>query len=194
MNDPLQILDENRTFINYRSVANQWVVNKEVVTLVHFVLDPVTLRTGWGCFSQSSNRTEWQWDTVVGRQDAKPEDTPGMTWRRGFTIDLYDNAHGWLTWSTTGKASRLAISRVWPTVVSKTAQSGVLPVIQITGVENVAAGNTMLNVPQLAFVKTVDRATLPESGKSSGNVAPPVHAPPAVGTVGAQSLDDEIPF
>jgi|8_EtaG_2_1085327.scaffolds.fasta_scaffold11265_3 hypothetical protein len=95
-------------FIRFKPRDNVWVLDGEETNLKGFILDPSSLKTGWGLI-QAGEAPDWQWDQNLGVKGQKPEGD----YKRGFAIDVFVKDFGWREWSSNGFGVNKGFQTLW---------------------------------------------------------------------------------
>ena len=169
--------------ILYTPAANAWIVDGEEFQMESFLLDPTSLKIGWGLI-QKGESPSWVWEEKIGEKKvAKP--TP--EYKRGFSVMVQLKDKKWREWSSNGWGVFQVFQRMWTEVVKdKTQNQGKSVLLKYTGSEADSKGKGMTRLPLFEIVgwyETKDK--------------PPVKEEPIVeeDTNAARGLvDDEIPF
>ena len=170
-------------YIRYTPAANAWIVDGEEFQMESFLLDPTSLKIGWGLI-QKGESPSWVWEEKIGEKKvAKP--TP--EYKRGFSVMVQLKDKKWREWSSNGWGVFQGFQRMWTEVVKdKTQNQGKSVLLKYTGSEADSKGKGMTRLPLFEIVgwyETKDK--------------PPVKEEPIVeeDTNAARGLvDDEIPF
>lgn len=183
---------DDKLFIRYMPSANGWFVGKDdEVDLKYFILNPTSVKTGWGKITKGE-APDWHWDEALGKRAIRPGDTEEekMDYKRGFSVDMFIQEEGLRTWSTTTTGSNIGFENLYSEVHAQQAENvGKFPVIEYTGSEAIKIGKGNTRVPQLKLVKWV------ESDEFEKNEPNGVYEEPGFGEpVAEDNPQDDIPF
>ena len=170
-------------YIRYTPSGNAWIVDGEEYELESFLLEPTSLKIGWGLI-QKGESPSWVWEEKVGdKKVAKP--TP--EYKRGFSVMVQLKDKKWREWSSNGWGVFQGFQKMWTEVgKQKNDNQGKSVLLKYTGSEADSKGKGMTRIPQFqvaGWYETKDK--------------PPVKEDAVVveDTNAARGLvDDEIPF
>ena len=94
---------DNKSFIRFMPSNNGWFVGTdEEVDIKHILIDPGSVKTGWGRI-QLGVAPDWSWDDAIGQRGLRPGESEDekFEYKRGFSVDLFGQEIGLRTWSTT---------------------------------------------------------------------------------------------
>ena len=183
---------DDKLFIRYMPSTNGWFVGKDdEVDLKYFILNPTSVKTGWGKITKGE-APDWHWDEALGKRAIRPGDTEEekMDYKRGFSVDMFIQEEGLRTWSTTTTGSNIGFENLYSEVHAQQAENvGQFPVVEYTGSEAIKIGKGNTRVPQLKLVKWV------ESDEFEKNEPNGVYEEPGFGEpVAEDNPQDDIPF
>jgi hypothetical protein len=181
-------------YIRYMPSANAWKTGDEEVDVKHLLLDPASIKTGWGKI-QLGLSPDWHWDQQLGVRSSRPGNTEEekMEYKRGFSVDLFGKEIGLRTWSATGTGATMGFEKLYAAIHSQLADNkGKVAVVEYTGSEAIKVGKGNTRVPQFSLLKWV------ESDEFSIEPTPPYEEPetaqPELATGSDLDFDDDIPF
>ena len=172
----------NSEYIRFKPSVNAWIADGDEVQLEDVLLDPSTLKTGWGKIAEGQ-APEWLWDVSLGKRPPQPSPEH----RRGFSVMLKINDKGWREWSANGVGVMKGFQELWGVVglqVKDNADKAVL--LKYTGARMEKIGQGTTRIPEFD-VKTWREMTDRPPVKEDAVVVEDTNA--ARGLV-----DDEIPF
>lgn len=185
---------DDKLFIRYMPSTNGWFVGKDdEVDLKYFILNPTSVKTGWGKITKGE-APDWVFDEALGKRAIRPGDTEEekMNYKRGFSVDMFIQEEGLRTWSTTTTGSNIGFENLYSEVHAQQAENvGKFPVVEYTGSEAIKIGKGNTRVPQLKLVKWV------ESDEFEKNEPNGVYEEPGFGEPVAEDNpqdDSDIPF
>ena len=150
---------DDKLFIRYMPSNNGWFVGEEdEVDLKHFLLNPTSIKTGWGKIAQGE-APEWHWDEAIGRRGLRPgeNEEDRMNYKRGFSVDMFIKESGLRTWSTTTTGSNIGFEKLYENIHEQMASNlGKFPVVEYTGSEAMKVGKGNTRVPQFKLLKWVE--------------------------------------
>ena len=150
---------DDKLFIRYMPSTNGWFVGKDdEVDLKYFILNPTSVKTGWGKITKGE-APDWVFDEALGKRAIRPGDTEEekMDYKRGFSVDLFIQEEGLRTWSTTTTGSNIGFENLYTEIHAQQAENvGKFPVVEYTGSEAIKIGKGNTRVPQLKLVKWVE--------------------------------------
>ena len=173
-------------YISYKAQETpHWKIDGVSADLKKFLLDPQSLKTGWGKLA-SGEAPHWVWAEIAGTTIEKPTDNhnPASDYKPAFQLMLMLNAKngspvdGWREWSTNQAGARHAIKWLWPDIDSGAKENpGKSAGIEITGYEGQKFGPATVTIPVFAIAGWVDTpaqadapAPAPEPVAQSENV------------------------
>ena len=172
----------NSEYIRFKPSVNAWIADGEEVQLEDVLLDPSTLKVGWGKIAEGQ-APEWSWDEKLGKKSPPP--SPDH--KRGFSVMLKIKDKGWREWSANGVGVMKGFSELWNVVGLQVKQNeGKAVLLSYTGARLEKIGQGQTRIPEFE-VKSWHTMT----------DKPPVKEEPIVeeDTNAARGLvDDEIPF
>jgi hypothetical protein len=172
--------------------TNGWFVGKDdEVDLKYFILNPTSVKTGWGKITKGE-APDWHWDEALGKRAIRPGDTEEekMDYKRGFSVDMFIQEEGLRTWSTTTTGSNIGFENVYTEIHAQQAENvGKFPVVEYTGSEAIKIGKGNTRVPQFTLVKWVESDEF-EKNEPNGAYEEPSFDEP----VAEDNPQDDIPF
>lgn len=139
-------------YIRYNASTGTWNVDGQPVQFGQFLLDPTSLKTGWGKIT-AGTAPSWQWDTRPGVKGEQPTEEH----KRGFSLQLYSKAIGQREWSTNSAGSNKGLSAIWGAISDQAvANPGKVPVMKYTGSTVIAIGKGSTQVPNFTLDKWID--------------------------------------
>jgi hypothetical protein len=183
----LGLSDSTAEFIRFKPSLNQWLVDGTEIDLKGLLIDPDSLKTGWGKI-QEGQAPEWQWDERPGVKGPQPD----PEYKRGFSIMVYLSAHGWREWTTTGSGPKMGLEAVWPAIHNGVASNqGKVAKVKYNGAIAQAIGKGQTRVPQFELVGWADR---PEGEAPVVQSAPQPAPEPAPAPAASESDSGEWEF
>lgn len=158
-------------YIRFGAAANAWIVSGEEITFNQCLVDPSSLRTGWGQI-EAGMAPDWVWDDYPGARSK----APSPEHKRGFSLFLYVKGHGWREWATTSAGSNMGLEALWPAIAEQQgANAGKVAVLAYAGSTAQKVGKGTTRVPNFSVVKWI---VDPEGERPSQDAAPIVVAAP----------------
>ena len=186
---------DDKLFIRYMPSTNGWFVGKEdEVDLKYFILNPSSVKTGWGKITKGE-APEWVFDEALGKRAIRPGDTEEekMNFKRGFSVDMFIQEEGLRVFSTTTTGSNIGFENVYTEIHAQQGENvGKFPVIEYTGSEAIKIGKGNTRVPQFTLVKWVESDEF-EKNEPNGAYEEPSFDEP-VADENPTSDDSDIPF
>jgi hypothetical protein len=184
----LGLSESTAEYIRFKPSLNQWLVDGEEIDLKGLLIDPSSLKTGWGKISEGA-APEWQWDERPGVKGHQPD----PEYKRGFSVMVYLSAHGWREWTTTGSGPKMGLEAVWPAIHNgASSNEGKVAKVKYNGAVAQAIGKGQTRVPQFELVGWADR---PEGETAApAPAAAPTPAPEPAPAPAASSSDGDWEF
>ena len=98
-------------YIRFKPSVNAWIADGDEIKLEDVLLDPSTLKVGWGKITEGQ-APEWTWDEKLGKKSPPP--SPDH--KRGFSVMLKIKDKGWREWSANGVGVMKGFSELWQVV------------------------------------------------------------------------------
>ena len=167
MTNAFDAFDEGgSSFFQWGSQANAWKIDGTEAQLKKFLIDPASVKTGFGKITAGETPI-YVWSDVPGTTAT----SPGVDYKPAFFIDVFvteaDGApsDGWRPWSTNARASRDAVKAIWNEIHDGAAKNpGKVAVIKADGSEPKKFGPATVRVPKLSLAGFVDR---PDAGNEA---------------------------
>mgnify|MGYP003677192234 FL=1 len=144
-------------WIAYKPQNDEWQYNDGEPKMDAFLLDPNSLKVGWGKITRGVS-PEYKWRETVTIPEAAPGETGTDGWNIAMSIELYLKDEGMFTWTTTAKGPIQGIHVIYSEVVTNALREpsteGKIPVLKYTGSEETSWKS---RIPQFEIVKWVDR-------------------------------------
>lgn len=154
-------------YVRFSAAANAWFVSGEEISFNQCLLDPTSLRTGWGHI-EAGMAPDWGWDDTPGARSK----APSSNHKRGFSLFLFLKGHGWREWATTSAGSNMGLEALWPAVAEQQgANAGKVAVLAYGGSTAQKVGKGTTRVPNFSVVKWI---VDPEGERSGQMAAAPV--------------------
>ena len=169
----------NSEYIRFKPSVNAWIADGDEVQLGDVLLDPSSLKVGWGKITEGQ-APEWSWDEKLGKKSPPP--SPDH--KRGFSVMLKIKDKGWREWSANGVGVMKGFSELWNVVGRQVKQNeGKAVLLSYTGarLEKIGVGQTRIPEFEVKSWHTM-------SDK------PPVKEDVVVQDANPDLPDDEIPF
>ena len=170
-------------YISYKAQETpHWKIDGVSADLKKFLLDPQSLKTGWGKLA-SGEAPHWVWAEIAGTTIEKPTDHqhPASDYKPAFQLMLMLNkkngspVDGWREWSTNQAGARHAIKAIWPGIDFGAKENpGKSAVIEITGYEGQKFGPATVTVPVFKIEAWVDTPGLVEAAPAPAPAPEPV--------------------
>lgn len=136
-------------YLRFKPSVNAWYVDGEEVTLKALSIDPKSLKTGWGLI-QEGEAPQWAWDDQVGVKGSRPDEG----YKRGFSVMVFLQDHGWREWSSNGAGVNKGISAIWPTIHKGMDDNvGHVAGLKYTGSTADTSGKGATRIPTFELVK-----------------------------------------
>lgn len=175
--------DSTAEYIRFKPSVNAWFVDGSEIELKGLLVDPSSLRTGWGKI-QEGQAPEWSWDERPGVKGTQPD----SDYKRGFSVLVYLSAHGWREWTTTGSGPKMGLEAVWPAIHNGAASNpGKVAKVKYNGANAQAIGKGTTRVPQFELVGWADK---PE-GEAAAAPAPESTPAPEPAPAPAPAASDD---
>ena len=158
--NPFDALDAGSgAYFSWGSQANAWKIDGDEVQLTGFLIDPASIKTGFGKLA-TGEAPDWVWAEIPGTKMPPPSDDH----KPAVYVDVYvteeDGApsEGWKPWATNARASREALKAIWRDVHAGVAKNkGRAAAVKVTGSKAVKFGPASVRVPQLELTGFVQR-------------------------------------
>tara|TARA_R110002033_G_scaffold3035_3_gene18682 strand:+ start:2524 stop:3150 length:627 start_codon:yes stop_codon:yes gene_type:complete len=163
-------------YIKHSSKDKAWITADGEINLVHFLVDPTSIQTGWGMYDGMYN---FNWDEKPGVKGV----LPGPDYKRAFSVNIYIPDVGTRLWQRftwgEGEGFNNMCSTFWNDIQKN---PGKVPHLQYTGsrVQEFKVGSS--SIPEFSFVKWTD--------KPADFNAAPVQPAPAEKPSGGFSFND----
>ena len=173
----------NSEYIRFKPSVNAWIADGDEVQLDDVILDPSTLKTGWGKIAEGQ-APEWLWDVSLGKRPPQPSPEH----RRGFSVMLKIKDKGWREWSANGVGVMKGFQELWGVVglqVKDNADKAVL--LKYTGARMEKIGQGTTRIPEFevkAWREMTDKPPVKEEEDPFKESNSKVY----------DDLDDEIPM
>jgi hypothetical protein len=142
----------DNVYIKHCSTSKCWKVGDEALdNVVHLLIDPATIQTGWGIYEGAYS---WQWDDKPGV--GKPQPTPDH--KRAFSVWMYTKEHKGKLWRRFSWGESQGFNALCATFWNDiSANEGKVVHVKYTGakVEKFKVGQAA--IPAFEFVKWVDK-------------------------------------
>jgi len=142
----------DNVFIKHSSADKCWMIGEEIhEDIVHILVDPATIQTGWGIYEGGYN---WVWDEKPGVSKGQPS----SDYKRAFSIWIYSKEHGSKIWRRfswgEGQGFNNLCSTFWNDIK---ANEGKVVHVKYTGatVEKFKVGQAA--IPLFEFVKWTEK-------------------------------------
>jgi len=138
-------------YIKHSSKDKTWVTADGEIQLVHLLIDPSTIQTGWGMYDGLYNFT---WDEKPGVKGVQP----GPDKKRALSVSMYIPDVGTRLWQRftwgEGEGFNNMCSTFWNDIGKN---PGKVPHLQYTGskVQEFKVGSS--SIPEFTFVKWADK-------------------------------------
>ena len=138
-------------YIKHSSKDKTWQTQDGEINLVHFLVDPTSIQTGWGMYDGMYNFT---WDERPGVKGIQP----GPDYKRAFSVSIYIPDVGTRLWQRftwgEGEGFNNMCSTFWNDIQKN---PGKVPHLQYTGsrVQEFKVGSSA--IPEFTFVKWADK-------------------------------------
>ena len=174
-------------YVRFSAAANAWIVSGEEISFNQCLLDPSSLRTGWGHI-EAGMAPDWVWDDTPGARSK----APSSNHKRGFSLFLFLKGHGWREWATTSAGSNMGLEALWPAIAEQQgANPGKVAVLAYAGSTAQKVGKGTTRVPNFSVVKWI---VDPEGERPShGGTPAPVAAAPAPAAPAAATSAEHVP-
>ena len=139
-----------------------WINSDEIVDFEYMVLDPASIKTGWGIYANGA--FDEKWDAKAGIQDTQPADIGDFKWKRAFSCKV--QLSGWdkpVIWKSHAFGNVLAFDLITDCYMNQDAPAaGLLPCVKSL---KLADGKAAFDVtqsgnsswPTFEFAKFVER-------------------------------------
>ncbi len=153
-------------YISYKAQETpHWKIDGVSADIKKFLLDPRSLKTGWGKLA-TGEAPHWVWADIAGTTMDKPSDEHKPAFQ---LMVLLNEAHGspvtgWREWSTNQAGARHAIKAIWPGIDAGAKENpGKSAVIAITDYEGQKFGHATVTVPVFKIEAWVDTPGIVEA-------------------------------
>ena len=144
-------------WIAYKPQNDEWQYNDGEPKMDAFLLDPNSLKVGWGKITRGVS-PEYKWRETVTIPEAAPGETGTDGWNVAMSIELYLKDEGMFTWTTTAKGPIQGIHVIYSEVVTNALREpsteGKIPVLKYTGSEETSWKS---RIPQFEVIKWADK-------------------------------------
>lgn len=179
----LGLSESNAEYIRFKPSLNQWLVDGDEIEMQGLLIDPESLKTGWGKISEGA-APEWSWDERPGVKGQQPSPEH----KRGFSVMVYLKSYGWREWTTTGSGPKMGLEAVWPAIHNGAgSNAGKVAKVKYNGAVAQAIGKGQTRVPQFELVGWADR---PEGETPAAAPAPAPAPEPAPAPAASSSEGD----
>ena len=162
MSDLLGLEDsmDNKRFIRFLASVNGWHAGDEEVKLTKFLLDPTSVKSGWGRL-KSETAPHWKWDEKLGvrgtlpkeRDNEKLTEEQRLEYKRGFTVDLYSKELGVRTWSSTSAGATKGFLKLYTELNEQlSANENKVAVIEYIGSDAITIGKGNSRIPNFKIL------------------------------------------
>jgi hypothetical protein len=159
----LNINPKSSTFIRFSPAADAWLLNKVEIQLNRFFIDHESVKTGWGLMKEDS-APDWVWDNQLG--DSGPQ--PTSEHKRGFSVRLYSDLTGTVTWSTTGTGPVIGFEKIFDEIWNtKDVHPDMVADVKYFGSKALKIGKGNTREPTFRIVNWVSRSAVPWDRKGS---------------------------
>ena len=135
----LGLSESTAEYIRFKPSVNQWLVDGDEIDLKGLLIDPQSLKTGWGKISEGV-APEWNWDERPGVKGPKPSDDH----KRGFSVMVFIPNAGWREWTSTGSGPKMGLEAVWPAIHNGAASNAdKMAMVAFNGAKAVAIGKAL---------------------------------------------------
>jgi hypothetical protein len=134
----------NSEYIRFKPSVNAWIADGDEVQLGDVLLDPSSLKVGWGKITEGQ-APEWTWDEKLG----KKAPSPSPDHKRGFSVMLKIKDKGWREWSANGVGVMKGFSELWNVVGRQVKQNeGKAVLLSYTGARLEKIGQGQTRIPE----------------------------------------------
>tara|TARA_R100000742_G_C4276170_1_gene97074 strand:+ start:663 stop:1214 length:552 start_codon:yes stop_codon:yes gene_type:complete len=183
MNDviDLGLMSEGSSeYIRFKPSVNAWIADGDEVQLEDVLLDPSTLKVGWGKITKGE-APEWSWDERLGKKGTRP--TPEH--KRGFSVMVKIKDKGWREWSANGVGVMKGFSELWSVVgVQLKDNTGKAVHLKYKGARIEEIGQNNTRIPEFEVKAWREMTDKPPVKEEPVKEEPQAHP----------DLDDDIPF
>tara|TARA_R110000744_G_scaffold6070_2_gene21336 strand:+ start:152 stop:706 length:555 start_codon:yes stop_codon:yes gene_type:complete len=144
-------------YFDWKARDGQFSVDGGLCTLTMFAVDPDSIRTGWGKLA-TGMAPDYRWSDVANTKVPKP----GDDFKPAFALDVYVTekggapSTGWKPWSTTGRASRDALTAIWGAVHDGAkANAGKIAILRVDEIISMQYGPAIVKAPKFSLVKWI---------------------------------------
>jgi hypothetical protein len=138
-------------YIKHSSKDKTWQTQDGEINLVHLLVDPASIQTGWGMYDGLYNFT---WDKKPGVKGVQP----GPDYKRAFSVSLYIPDVGTRLWQRftwgEGEGFNNMCSTFWNDIQKN---PGKVPHLQYTGSKTQEFKVGSSSIPEFSFVKWTDK-------------------------------------
>tara|TARA_B100000965_G_scaffold104531_1_gene86123 strand:- start:569 stop:1114 length:546 start_codon:yes stop_codon:yes gene_type:complete len=159
-------------WIGFKPSIGIWETNGEQIELKHFILDHMSLKTGWIQIA-SGSAPDCHWDESLGKVGKQPSSDH----RRGFQVQVYLKDGGWYQWQQNQVGVLQGFSPLMSAIFDKVKDNpDKVPVVKYLEFEVNSKGKGTTRVPKFEVVKWAD---YPKDAEEPVVQAKPVAEPPA---------------
>ena len=146
-------------YIRFMPSTNSWRTGDEEVEIKYILIDPESVRSGWGKI-QLGLAPDWHWDEKLGVRAGRPGNTEEekLEYKRGFSVDLFGKEIGLRTWSATGTGATMGFDRLYSEIHAQLEDNaGLVPIVEYLGSDAIKVGTRGGNtrVPLFKIIKWV---------------------------------------
>tara|TARA_Y100001973_G_C5208904_1_gene343822 strand:- start:14418 stop:14927 length:510 start_codon:yes stop_codon:yes gene_type:complete len=152
-------------YIAFKPSVNGWFIDSDETDLKGFLLDPESMKTGWGHISEGQS-PDWQFDKTLGVKSERP--TPEH--KRGFSVMLYVKDFGWREWQANGVGNLKGMTALWSEIHSQWEKNkGKVVAISTNGSKAETIGKGTTRIPLFTIVDWRDKPEDIEPPKKSSD-------------------------
>lgn len=142
-------------YLSWKAQLKRWVVDGEECELKRVLIDPTTLRTGWGKLAAGAP-PDFVWSEVPGSRT----DQPSPDHKPAFSLQVYvsekfgapEGHSGWRDFRSNGRGARDGLTAIWKQMSDEMGENaGKVASVDVKGAEEMAVGPGRTAVPTLSI-------------------------------------------
>lgn len=163
----LDVLNETSTgggYLSWGSQKNSWNVDGETCALTKMLIDPQSLKTGFGKIEKGV-APDYVWAEIAGTKIERPspDHKPAFSVNTFVATKYGAPLDGEREWSANSAASKMAVQKFWEELHNDAATNpGKWAVIELAGSEPKNAGQAIINVPIMKLAGWADKPAVAE--------------------------------
>jgi hypothetical protein len=141
-------------YIAYKPQKDEWEYNDGEPTMDAFLLDPNSLKVGWGKITRGAP-PEYKWRENITIPETAPGETGTDGWNVAMSLEIYLKDEGMFAWTTTAKGPIQGMHAIYSQVMAlASSNEGKIPCLKYTGSEETSWKS---RIPQFEVLKWADK-------------------------------------